>query len=358
MITTPERVTLPAEPERLYEAIASRDAAFDGLFFTCVRTTGIFCRPTCAARTPRFENVEFVPSAEAALLAGYRPCKRCRPLDAPDDAPVWLRGLSREVLASGARPIRERELRDRGLDPGHVRRQFVRHFGVSFAGFQRAVRLGRAVRELRSGRSLAGACMDAGYASESAFREAFAKLFGVTPRRAAQARHLTAAWLATPLGPMLAVASETGIVMLEFVDRRSIETQIRAVRERTGLAIVPGVHPLLRSIERELASYFAGRLTRFETPLDPQGSPFERVVWGALVKIPHGETTSYAAIARAIGKPGASRAIGRANGANRIAIVVPCHRVVRSDGSLCGYGGGIDRKRWLLEHESAGLFVP
>lgn len=351
----PERVTLPADEATLYDAVTRRDPAYDGLFYTCVKTTGIFCRPVCPSRTPLKRNVEFAPSTQAALLAGYRACKRCKPLDLPDDAPDWLRDLAADARAAGpgAAPLRERAIRDRGLDPDHVRRQFKRHYGMSFSAFQRALRLGAAVRALRNGDSPSAAAHDAGYASESAFREAFVRLFGVPPSGAANAEHLAAAWLSTPLGPMLAAASDDGLCLLEFVDRRSIETQIHAVRARTGLPVVPGEHRHLTSIARELTAYFAGATQRFDTPLAPQGTDFERDVWDELLAIPYGRTSSYVAIARSLGKPGASRAIGRANGSNRIAIVIPCHRVVRSDGSLCGYGGGVDRKQWLLDHERA-----
>src|SRR5690606_26896769 len=134
-------------------------------------------------------------------------------------------------------------------------------------------------------------------------------------------------------------------------DRRSLETQISAVRARTGLAVVPRRHPVLEQIERAIAAYFASELRDFTVPLDPQGTDFERRVWDRLLEIPYGETCSYAQMAKDIGRPGAARAIGRANGANRIAIVIPCHRVIRADGALCGYGGGVERKRWLLELE-------
>ncbi|MEZ6241984.1 MAG: methylated-DNA--[protein]-cysteine S-methyltransferase [Phycisphaerales bacterium] len=353
METMPERVTLPADARTLYDAIRRRDPAFEGLFFTCVRTTGIFCRPTCTARTPNRENVEFVPTAQAALLAGYRPCKVCRPLDPPSDAPEWLRELVASVRATPERAIREREIRDLGLDPDHVRRQFKRHYAMSFSAFQRALRLGGAMRTLRAGGSATAAALDAGYSSESAFRDAFTKLFGVLPSDAADAEHLTAAWMTMPLGPMLAVASDAGLCLLEFVDRRSIETQIESVRRRTGLPVVPGEHPVLTQTEQELEAYFAGELKQFTLPLSPQGTDFERAAWDRLLEIPYAEVCSYSRMARDLGRPGAARAVGRANGANRIAIIIPCHRVIRADGSLCGYGGGIDRKQWLLDHERA-----
>ena len=351
---------LPADPATLYDALVRRDAAFEGLFFACVRTTGIFCRPTCTARKPRPENVEYVATPQEALLAGYRPCRVCHPLDLPADAPAWLDDLVTDVRHADAPPIRERQLRDRGLDPDHVRRQFKRHYGMSLSAFQRAVRLSAAMRQIRDGTPPGSAALDAGYNSESGFRDAFTRVFGLPPSDAARAEYLSADWLTTPLGPMLAVASDRGLCLLEFVDRRSIETQVQAVRTRTGRPVLPARHPVLDQTRAELEAYHAGSLRRFTVPLDPQGTAFERASWDRLLQIPYAEVCSYSAMARDLGKPGAARAVGRANGANRIAIIIPCHRVIRADGSLCGYGGGIHRKRWLLDHERghAGLFDP
>ncbi len=344
---------LPANEDTLYRAVERHDPTYDGLFFTCVKTTGIFCRPTCPARRPLRKNVEFVPSVQAALLAGYRPCKVCRPLDVPDDAPAWVRELAARVRSQPHVVIKEQALRDMDLDPDHVRRQFLRHYAMTFSAYQRALRLGLAMRTLRAGGSVNTAAIDAGYASPSAFRDAFARLFGVSPSEASDADPLIASWLSTPLGPMLALASDDGLCLLEFVDRRSLETQIGAVRARTGRVVIPGQHRVLAQIERELEAYFRDGASPFTVPLDPQGTDFERTVWDRLLRIPAGATSSYASIARDLDNPGAARAIGRANGSNRIAVVIPCHRVVRADGSLCGYGGGVDRKRWLLTHEGA-----
>ena len=349
--------TLPAEPDRLYRAVTQRDPTFDGLFFTCVKTTGIFCRPVCTARTPKRENVEFMRTAQQAMLAGYRPCKICRPTEPPTDAPPWLPELLEEIRTGKA--IRERQVRERGLDPDHVRRVFKKHVGMSLAAYQRSLRLGDALGSIRKGGAATRAALDAGYESDSGFRDAFERLFGVPPSRAKHTQHLTAGWLTSPLGPLLTVASDEGLCMLEFIDRRSIETQIEAVRRRTKLPVIPGEHSILAQTKQEMAEYFAGTRQHFDVKLAPQGTDFERAVWQRLLKIPYAETCSYSRMAKDIEKPGAARAIGRANGANRIAIIIPCHRVIRADGALCGYGGGVHRKQWLLDHErkNAGLFA-
>ncbi len=339
----------------MFDALVRRDASYDGLFFACVRTTGIFCRPVCRARKPKPQNVEFVSTAAAALHAGYRPCKVCRPLDRDPDRPSWAARLIRSVGSAPNRRIRDRELIEEGLNPATVRRYFVRHFGVTFQAFQRAWRLGIAMRALSRGAGISAAGVDAGYESESGFRDAFAKVFGMPPGASRSKEALTAAWISSPLGPMIAIASEHGLVLLEFVDRRALERELQQVRTRFRRSVVPGSNEHLAQVERELAAYFAGRLTAFDVALDTRPTPFQQAVWTHLRTIPYGATQSYGEVAEHVGRPGASRAVGSANGQNRIAIVIPCHRVVRSDGSLSGYGGGVWRKQRLLELERAAL---
>ena len=339
----------------MYRALVERDQSFEGLFFACVRTTGIFCRPTCRARKPRPENVEFASTIQEALHRGYRPCRICEPMSAAVAAPNWLAPLVDEMLRRPDMRLRDDDLRQRGLDPVQVRRTFKRSFGMTFQAYQRACRLGTAMRALHDGAPTLEAGLDAGFESDSGFREAFGRVFGQTPGDARDAALLTAAWLETPLGPMLAVAGDAGLELLEFVDRRALETELRELRRTLGRAIVPGDHPILSQTREELSQYFAGGRREFTMRLNQRGSDFQRKAWAALSRIPYGETRSYADMARAVGSPAAVRAIGRVNGQNRIAIVVPCHRVIRSDGSLCGYGGGRWRKQWLLDHERASI---
>jgi len=323
-------------------AFARKDAAFDGLFVVAVKTTGIFCRPICRAKTPRAENVEFFGTAREAMHAGYRACKRCRPLDAGGRAPAIVERLVAAVE-------RGDDLARLGVDPSTARRAFRRWCGMTFAQYRRARRMGAAMAGLRKGGRVIEAQIESGYASASGFREAFAKVFGQGPAGSGAAP-LLAAWLETPLGGMLAVAGDDGVRMLDFADRRGLERAIARLRE----PVVPGANAHLERLRRELAEYFAGTRTRFDAAVaPPSGTPFQRRAWEYLRKIPYGETRTYADEARAIGSPGAVRAVGSANGMNYVAIVVPCHRVIASDGSLAGYGGGLARKRWLLEHEGA-----
>jgi AraC family transcriptional regulator of adaptative response/methylated-DNA-[protein]-cysteine methyltransferase len=343
---------MPRQGE-MYRALCARDAAYDGLFFVGVRSTGIFCRPVCPARKPRRENVEFFTSARDALHAGYRPCKRCHPVDRSGGPAPWVRRLMDAVELDPLRRLTDADLRAMDIEPARARRYFNDYYGMTFHAYHRARRVGMALRALREGTDIMAAGYDHGFESASGFRSAFARVFGCAPGGAAAVSALDARWLDTPLGAMVAVAGEDGVCLLEFVDRRGLESQLGRLRARLGRAVVPGANAHLERLGGELERYFDGRLTRFETPVAAVGTEFQRSVWARLRAIPFAGTESYSGIARAVGRPGAQRAVGSANGANPVAIVVPCHRVVRDDGTLGGYGGGLWRKRWLLAHERA-----
>ena len=342
---------LPPRSEML-AAVRRRDARYEGVFVLAVRTTGVACRPGCPARTPRPENVEFFADLEAAEAAGFRPCRRCRPERAAGAAPGWMAELVAELERHPARTLGDEDLAARGLEPRRVRRTWRAHTGQTFHAWQRARRLGLAHDALRAGRGPDAAGFDAGYGSASGFREAFGKLFGAPPGRAARdARVLRARLLTSPLGPLLVAAGDEGLCLVEFSDRKGLPGQARSLVRWHDAVVVPGEHAHLAQLERELEQYFAGRRTRFEVPLDLRGPPFHVAVWRALLEIPPGETRAYAELARALGRPDAQRAVASANGANRLSIVVPCHRVIGSDGRLVVYGGGLWRKRRLLELE-------
>jgi AraC family transcriptional regulator of adaptative response/methylated-DNA-[protein]-cysteine methyltransferase len=345
--------SLPS-PGVMWRALLDRDAAFDGAFLIGVRTTGIFCRPTCPARKPRRENVEFFPSVQQALLAGYRPCRRCRPMDAAGAAPEWAGGLLRLMERAPQRRIRDGDLRRMSIDPARARRYFKARYGMTFQAYQRSLRLGAALGHLRRGSDQARVAFHHGFASTSGFRAAFERLFGGTPGRARHADPLMVRWLDTPIGPFVAGATSRGVCLFEFADRRAIESQIGLLRRRIAAPAIPGTNAHLDRLAAEVAAYFAGSLRRFTVPLHLLGTPFQEEVWRALLQIPAGATRCYEDIAVAIGRPAAQRAVARANGQNRIAILVPCHRVIAKDGRLCGYGGGVWRKQYLLELERGG----
>jgi AraC family transcriptional regulator of adaptative response/methylated-DNA-[protein]-cysteine methyltransferase len=335
----------------LFRALTERDASFEGVFYAGVKTTGIFCRPTCPAKKPLEKNVEFFSTSRDALYAGYRPCARCHPLERVPEPPDVVKKLLAVVETAPDQRLREQDLRDMDIDPSTARRQFLRHYGMTFHAYLRARRMGRALQQIRKGDSVINTQIENGFESASGFREAFGKIFGTPPRDAKNITSILAKWINTPLGAMLAFANDDGLHLLEFVDRRGLEKEIERLRKKLGCVIVPGPHKYLEKISIELNSYFTGGLTKFTTPLVLSGSDFQLAVWHELQNIPVGKTRSYAEMSQRIGNPKAVRAMGRANGDNVLAIVVPCHRVIGADGSLTGYGGGLPRKQWLLEHE-------
>jgi len=343
---------LPPVPE-MEQAHRRRDAAYDGVFFLGVRTTGIFCRPSCPAKTPLARNVEFFASVKDALFAGFRPCKRCRPLELPGAHPAWAAELIGRVERAPEQRIRDQDLRAAGITPDRARRYFQQRYGMTFHAFARGYRLRRAFAQLRRGADLDEVAMSHGFESHSGFREAFGRLLGAAPGSSRPADCVTLSWIESPVGPLVAGATDDGVCLLEFSDRRMLEAQLESVRQRLG-PVLPGTHPLLDRLRGELAEYFAGTRREFSVPLVYPGTPFQTKVWDALRRIPYGETRSYEQLAWSVGAPKAQRAVGHANGLNRLAIVIPCHRVVNKDGKLGGYGGGLWRKQLLLDLERGG----
>ncbi len=335
----------------MLEAFLGRDGTFDGVFVTGVHTTGIFCRPTCSAKKPLPKNVSFFGTPHEALLSGYRPCRRCRPLEPSGTPPQWLRPLLDDLETDPAKRWSDRDVRSRGLSPERVRRWFKKHHGMTFQAYSRARRLGAALGRVRVGEGVSRAAFEVGYESLSGFQEAFQRYFGDSPTRLDHTTLVHVGRITTPLGPMLAGATEERLCLLEFVDRRALPNQIKRIRSRLRAVFVPNTNSLIEEVERQLSSYFAGERSTFDIPTELCGTDFQRDVWHALLEIPYGETRSYAYIGASVGRPQAVRAVGTANGANSMAIVVPCHRVVGADGRLAGYGGGLWRKQRLLDLE-------
>ncbi len=343
--------TLPSSSE-MYRAFSQRDSQYEGIFFVAVKTTGIFCRPTCPARKPHRKHVLFFPSAAEAVAAGYRACKRCEPLEVPGTTPDWLASFMRRLEAEPLRRWTDLDIRNQGLDPVRLARWFKKNHGVTFQYYSRCQRLAGALAQLSAGDDPTAVAFDAGYESLSGFRDAFQKWLGTTPGRIEPGqRLLTINRIPTPLGPMLAAADEDSLWLLEFADRSLLEAQVGRLARRLGCQFSPGNHPIIDQTHRELTEYFAGERQRFTIRFQMPGTDFQRRVWKLLLEIPYGETRSYEQLAVAAEKPLAQRAVGRANGDNRLAILVPCHRVLRSDGRLSGYAGGVRRKEWLLQHE-------
>ncbi len=337
-----------SEMERAYQ---SSDTMYDGVFFLGVKTTGVFCRPSCGARKPLPQNVEYFATPKEAVFAGYRPCKRCQPLSAIGEPPDWAGRLLTEIERDPTRRFSDASLRAMDIDPAKARRFFNKNYGMTFQAYCRGRRLGKAFEQLRKGERLDDVTLGHGYESHSGFREAFARTFGTPPGKANGTECITVTWIESPLGPLVAGATGENLVLLEFTDRRMLEAQVSTLGRLFKLPIVPGENAVLRRLRDELREYFAGKLRKFTVPLAFPGSEFQQRVWKGLLSIPYGSTLSYEGLAKKLNAPGAQRAVGHSNGLNRIAIVIPCHRVVNKDGKLGGYGGGLWRKRALLDLE-------
>jgi AraC family transcriptional regulator of adaptative response/methylated-DNA-[protein]-cysteine methyltransferase len=338
-------------PDTMYRALLDRDSSFEGIFVVGVRTTGIFCRPTCSAKKPARQNVDFFATPSEALHGGFRPCLRCKPMDPNQRPPELIERLRAEVERAPGGRLTDKELAALSIDPSTARRQFKRHYGMTFQAYHRARRMGLALREVRRGTRVEEARSSSGYESESGFRDAFARIFGETPSSVKANDALLAERIETPLGSMLAIADDEGLRLLEFVDRRALERELTILRQRLQTNVVPGEHRHLDAVRAQLADYFTGKNLEFDVPLAPVGSPFQLRTWTLLRKIPVSQTRSYSWMAEQLGDKEMRRAVGRANGDNMLCIIIPCHRVIRADGTLCGYGGGLWRKKWLLDHE-------
>jgi AraC family transcriptional regulator of adaptative response/methylated-DNA-[protein]-cysteine methyltransferase len=335
----------------MYQALLNKNSNFEGLFFVGVKTTGIFCRPTCTARKPKKENVEFFPSTHEALLNGYRPCKLCSPLAYQGEAPDWLKTVMNEVENRPYLRLKDSDLKKRGIDPNRVRRWFKKNHGMTFQAYLRTLRISQAFGRIKYGEKVIEAAYESGYESLSGFTESFKKTTGFSPIKSTQNQMIMITRILTPLGPMLANATDEGICLLEFVDRRMLETQMNRLRKLFKAELIPGSNKHFDELNKQIKEYFEGTRKDFTVPLVLDGTAFQRQVWSALQTIPYGETRSYKEQAEIIGNPRAIRAVARANGDNRIAIIIPCHRVIGANGELVGYGGGLWRKRYLLNLE-------
>lgn len=338
--------------ETMYQAIVDKDIAYEGIFFTAVKTTGIFCRPSCTARKPKFENVEFFATTKECILRGYRPCKVCFPLENPNQTPTKYKQILHTLSENPAIKLKDYDLRQMGVEPSQIRRWFLKNHGITFHAFQRMFRINTAFKKIQNGSSVSQTAYDTGFESLSGFADSFKNIFGVSPKSSQKINVIDLKRIETPLGTMITCATEEGICLLEFSDRKMLETQLKIIAKLLNATIIQGHNRHFERLETELDQYFAGQRVDFETPIFTPGTAFQNSVWSALKEIPYGSTRSYKDQAVAIGSPESFRAVANANGMNRISILVPCHRVIGSDGHLTGYGGGIWRKKYLLDLES------
>lgn len=340
-----------------YQAILAKDSTYEGTFITAVKTTGIFCRPTCRARKPKRENVTFFQNTKEAILSGYRPCKVCNPLERMDETPQFIKTILNELAADPSVKFKDWDLLQKGIQPSQIRRWFLKNHGMTFQAYQRAFRINSAFKKIQQGEPVTSVAFDSGFESLSGFGESFKAIFGISPKNSKQRTVIDLTRLETPLGTMFACATEEGICLLEFSDRKMLETELKAIAKYLNATIVQGENRHFDTLRTQLTAYFEGKLTEFLLPIHSVGTDFQQSVWTALQQIPYGKTSTYLAQARALNRTEAVRAVGNANGMNRISILVPCHRVVGANGDLTGYGGGLWRKKWLLEHEQKHLLT-
>ncbi|HET8816068.1 MAG TPA: methylated-DNA--[protein]-cysteine S-methyltransferase [Pseudidiomarina sp.] len=346
------RITNQDQIHEYYQALLDRNSSFLGVFYVGVKSTSIFCIATCRARKPKLENVEFYTTFKDALSAGYRPCKVCRPTENAHEAPEYVARAMQLVRDHPKDKISDYQLRQLDISPESVRRWFQKHYGITFQAYQRMYRINNAFQELKVGRSTTDTAFDSGYESLSGFGYTFKKMLGHSPAEINHHNVITISRITTPIGPMFVCATDEGICLLEFVDRRMLETEFKDLQKLLRARIISGENNHIKQAKRELEEYFQGTRQRFDVKLHTPGTEFQNAVWSALQEIPYGSTCSYQEQAQRINRPNAVRAVASANGFNRVAIIIPCHRVIGKDGSLTGYGGGLARKRWLLDHEN------
>jgi AraC family transcriptional regulator of adaptative response/methylated-DNA-[protein]-cysteine methyltransferase len=335
----------------MYNALMNRDSSFEGSFIVAVKTTGIFCRPTCTARKPKRENVEFYSSCKEAVQHGYRPCKVCSPLEKLGETPVYIKKIVDEINQNPSVKIKDYNLRSRGYEPNKIRRWFKKNHGMTFQSYQRMMRLNNAFNKIRSGENVTSAAFDSGYDSLSGFNDSFKSVVGNSPLKSKSKLCINITRIESPLGPLYACATNKGICLLDFTDRRMLETELKELAKYLNAVILPGENPHFNLLRKELNEYFEGKRKNFTVPLHTPGTEFQLKVWERLKMIPFGKTVSYKEQAIALKKREAVRAVANANGHNRISIIIPCHRVIGEDGSLTGYGGGLWRKKWLIDFE-------
>ncbi|MEK6481906.1 methylated-DNA--[protein]-cysteine S-methyltransferase [Catalinimonas sp. 4WD22] len=336
---------------QMYNAILEKDSQYEGVFFTAVKTTGIFCRPICSARKPKPENVEFFKTSKECILKGYRACMVCKPLENLNQTPADIKNILNLLEANPLGRIKDYDLKRMGASPSQIRRWFLNNHGITFHSYQRMLRLNTAFKKIQKGANVTEVAFDSGYDSLSGFGSSFKNIFGAAPNHSRTQQIIDVKRIESPLGTMYACATGKGICLLEFTDRRMLENEFKDLTKKLNAVIVQGENPLFELLEKQLKEYFNGNRKEFTVPLHTPGSAFQQLVWNALRKIPYGTTQTYKEQSMNIQKPNAVRAVANANGMNRISILIPCHRVIGTDGSMTGYGGGIWRKKRLLEVE-------
>lgn len=334
-----------------YRALLNRDQSYVGIFYVGVKTTSIFCIATCRARKPKLKNVEFYTTFQDAIDNGYRPCKICKPTQNADQTPPQVQKAMELIKLNPQEKISDLRLKENNISADLVRRWFKKNYGLTFHAYQRMHRINNAFTELKHGKKTTDTAFNTGYESLSGFGYTFKKLMGISPRKSKEKSIILINRLTSPLGPMFICATEDGICLLNFVDQNGLEASLKKLGSQLNAQILIGENEHIQQAKKELAEYFHGVRKKFEVKIHLMGTDFQKLVWTALLQIPYGTTSSYQNQSISINHPKSIRAMASANGKNLISIIVPCHRVIGSNGDLRGYSGGLERKRWLIEHE-------
>ena len=261
----------------MYKALVAKDVSYEGTFIAAVKTTGIFCRPTCTARKPKPENVEFFSTAKEAILSGYRPCKVCNPLEKFGATPDYIKKILNELNANPSLKFKDWDLTQRGVEPATIRRWFLKNHGITFHSYQRMYRINSAFKKIQNGEPVTSVAFETGYESLSGFNDSFKSIFGVSPSNSKDKKIVNITRLETPLGTMFACAVEQGICLLEFTDRRMLETELKALTKMLNANIIQGANQHFELLKQQLDEYFEGKRKEFTVPLFTPGTEFQEV---------------------------------------------------------------------------------
>ncbi|NNL43002.1 MAG: bifunctional transcriptional activator/DNA repair protein Ada, partial [Desulfobacterales bacterium] len=292
-----------------YDAIGRKDSFYEGIFLTAVKTTGIFCRPSCRAKKPKPEIIVFYDTSQQALQNGFRPCKICNPMEKLGETPDYVKSIIKELQQNPYLRIKDYDLRQRSVEPSRIRRWFKKHHNITFHTYQRMLRINSAFNSIKKGETITNSAFDSGYESLSGFNQSYRAIFGASPTSANEKSVLNIIRFTTPIGPMFSCASIQGVCLLEFTDRRMLETEFKDLCKRLNAVIIPGDNPHLDQVQSEIEEYFSGKRKNFTVPLHAPGTEFQKSVWKILQDIPYGETRSYKQQAITLGNPKAIRAV-------------------------------------------------
>lgn len=345
------------QQDEYWQAVVERNPGFDGVFFYGVLTTGVYCRPSCNARSPLRKNVRFYPTAESAKEAGLRPCKRCNPNQQQRFQGDLMYTMRKYIEDNYQHPLTLQHLaKQAGMSISHFQRSFKAAVGMSPKKYQEACRIKQFKNALQSGENVTTAMHNSGYESSSRLYEKLDSHMGMTPnryRKGGAGERISYAAGTTELGTVMIGATDRGICFLQFgEEEKGLLAQLN--KEYPNADVMPmsnSQRPLFKQWMTHLNNFFRGKNLHMELPLDIHGTAFQRLVWEYLISIPSGELQSYTDVAKGIGKPAAVRAVASACANNKVAIIIPCHRVIRGDGNLAGYKWGLARKRTLIDLE-------